>query len=172
MVHVLRGLADFDWDTFFLQRTTKPLEALPLEVVGRCGYRLGYTTHPPGSGSGISRRGGVGVSARDSLGLTFDSEGRIVNVVPGMIGDRSGLAPGMKVIGVNSKTFSAQRLLDALADSVALRKIEFLMIEGEHFRTIVLDYRDGPRYLELVRDPAKPDVLAEILKPIYARSAH
>ena len=166
----LRELADFDWDTFFLERATQPLDALPLEVVGRCGYRLGYATHPPGTASGISRRGGGGVSARDSLGLSFDGEGRVVNVVPGMIGDRAGLAPGMKVIGVNSKTFSAQRLLDALADSVARRKIEFLLIEGENFRTIVLDYGDGPRYLELVRDPAKPDVLAEILKPIAGRA--
>jgi predicted metalloprotease with PDZ domain len=169
VVRVLRELADFDWDTFFLRRTTNPLEALPLEVLGRCGYRLEYTTHPPASG-GISRRGGGGVSARDSLGLGFDSEGRIVDVVPGRIGDRSGLAPGMKVIGVNGKTFSGQRLLDALADSVARRKIEFLLIEGETFRTIVLDYADGPRYLELVRDPAKPDLLAEILKPLDVRN--
>ena len=86
-----------------------------------------------------------------------------------MIGDRSGLGPGMKVIGVNSKVFTAQRLLDALADSVALRKIEFLLIEGEHFRTILLDYSDGLRYLEMVRDPSKPDVLAEILEPLSAR---
>ena len=30
---------------------------------------------------------------------------------------------------------------------------------------MVLDYADGPKYLELVRDEAKPDLLAEILKP-------
>ncbi len=71
----------------------------------------------------------------------------------------------MKVIGVNNKTFSRQRLLDALADSVAARKIELLLIEGDRFRTVVLNYADGPRYLELVRDGAKPDILAEILKP-------
>ena len=87
-------------------------------------------------------------------------------MVPGMIGDKAGLGPGMKVIGVNSKDFSGQRLLDALADSVKRKKIEFLLIEGENFRTIVLDYADGPRYLELVRDKSKPDLLAEILKPI------
>jgi predicted metalloprotease with PDZ domain len=83
-----------------------------------------------------------------------------------MIGDKSGLGPGMKVIGVNGRVFSPQRLLDAVADSVTRRKIEFLLIEGDHFRTVVLDYADGPRYLELVRDSNKPDLLAEILKPI------
>ena len=83
-----------------------------------------------------------------------------------MVGDRAGLAPGMKVMGINGRLYSPQRLQDALADSVALRKIELLLIEGDRFRTIVLDYADGPKYLELVRDEAKPDVLAEILKPI------
>jgi predicted metalloprotease with PDZ domain len=171
VVNVLRELADFDWDTFFLRRTTQPLDALPLEVVGRCGYRLEYSTHPPNTASRIARGGGTGgVSARDSIGLSFDGEGKVVDIVPGMAGDRSGMAPGMKVIGVNGKTFSAQRLLDALADSVSRRKIEFLLVQGENFRTIVLEYADGPRYLELVRDTSKPDVLAEILKPVAVRA--
>ncbi len=88
-----------------------------------------------------------------------------------MVGDRAGLAPGMTVIGVNSKKFSQQRLHDALADSVTLRKIELLLLEGEEFRTVVLDYADGPRYLVMVRDESKPDLLAEILKPTMSRPA-
>jgi predicted metalloprotease with PDZ domain len=159
---ILRELADFDWDAFFARRTSQPLDALPLEVVSRCGYRLRYAAEPSGY-LRYQERGTV--SALDSLGLSFSAEGRILNVVPGMIGDRAGLAPGMKVIGVNSKTFSRQRLLDALADSVAFRKIEFLLVEGEEFRTVSLNYSDGLRYLELIRDPSKPDILAEILKP-------
>ena len=38
----------------------------------------------------------------------------------------------------------------------------------KQFRTVVLDYADGPRYLEMVRDESKPDLLAEILKPATA----
>ena len=72
----------------------------------------------------------------------------------------------MKVIGINGRLFSSRRLQDALADSIALRKIELLLLEGDRFRTIVLDYADGPRYLVLVRDESKPDLLAQILKPI------
>ena len=129
------------------------------------GAAIASSTRPSRpAGSAISRRRG-GVSARDSLGLSFSTEGRIDDVVPGMAGDRAGLAPGMTVIGVNSKKFSPQRLHDALADSVARRKIELLLLEGEEFRTVVLDYADGPRYLVLVRDESKPDLLAEILKP-------
>jgi predicted metalloprotease with PDZ domain len=162
VVKTLRELADFDWEHFLTVRVTQPQEALPLDVVGRCGYRLQYATQPS---TYLTYQERDSITARDSLGLTFSGDGSIVIVIPGMIGDRAGLAPGMKVIGVNNKTFSRQRLLDALADSVAARKIELLLIEGERFRTIVLNYADGPRYLELVRDESKPDVLAEILKP-------
>jgi len=162
IVKDLRELADFDWEQFLTQRVTQPQEALPLDVVGRCGYRLQYATQPS---TYLTYQDRDSITARDSLGLTFSGDGSIIIVIPGMIGDRAGLAPGMKVIGVNNKTFSRQRLLDALADSVAARKIELLLIEGERFRTIVLNYADGPRYLELVRDESKPDILAEILKP-------
>jgi predicted metalloprotease with PDZ domain len=167
LVSDLRAVADFDWEKFLVGRVAQPQEALPLDVVARCGYRLQYATEPSG-GSPISRRRGS-VSARDSLGLSFSIEGQIDDVVPGMAGDRAGLAPGMNVIGVNSKKFSTQRLHDALADSVARRKVELLLLEGEDFRTVVLDYADGPRYLVLVRDESKPDLLAEILRPLTAR---
>ena len=143
----LRELADFDWESFFAKRVAQPQDALPLDVVGRCGYRIQYATEPPG-GAAISRRRGD-LSARDSVGLSFSPEGQIADVVPGMAGDRAGLAPGMSVIGINSKKFSQQRLHDALADSVARRKIELLLLEGEEFRTVTLDYADGPRYLVL-----------------------
>jgi predicted metalloprotease with PDZ domain len=163
VVNDLRELADVDWKTFLKDRASRPQEVLPLDVLSRCGYRLKYATEPPG-GAPISRERG-GVSARDSLGLTFSPDGRIIDIVPGMAGDRAGLAPGMQVIGVNKKKFSRQRLLDALTESVALRKIELLLLEGEDFRTVTLDYADGPKYLVLERDESKPDILAEILKP-------
>ena len=81
IVKDLHELADFDWESFLDRRVSKPQESLPLDVVGRCGYRLKYATEPP-AGSPISRRRG-GVSARDSLGLSFSAEGRIEDVVPG-----------------------------------------------------------------------------------------
>ena len=71
--------------------------------------------------------------------------------------------------GVPDYYVSPQRLQDALADSVARRKIELLLLEDDRFRTVVLDYAEGPKYVELVRDDSKPNLLAEILKPIADR---
>ena len=90
IVKDLRELADFDWEPFLTQRVTQPQEALPLDVVGRCGYRLQYANQP--SAYLIQHERGS-ITARDSLGLIFDGEGSIVTVIPGMIGDRAGLAP-------------------------------------------------------------------------------
>ena len=68
--------------------------------------------------------------------------------------------------GVVDPEVELSALHDAVADSPSKKKIELLMVEGENFRTVVLDYADGPRYLELLRDPSRPDRLAEILKPL------
>jgi predicted metalloprotease with PDZ domain len=169
IVKTLGDLAEFEWEAFLESRVAQTQDTLPLDVVGRLGYRLRYATRPP-AGSPISRAR-EDTSALDSLGLSFRSDGTIDDVVPGTPGDRARLAPGMKVIGVNNKTFSHQRVLDALSDSIARRKIELLLIEGEQFRTVILDYADGPRYLELVRNESKPDVLAEILKPAASNAS-
>ena len=136
-----------------------------LDFVGRIGYRLQYGPKPSAPELG---RGRGGIAAQHSLGLFFSGDGHITDVVPGMPGDRARLAPGMRVMGINGRLFSPQRLHDALAESVARRKIDFLLLEGDRFRTIVLDYADGPKYLELVRDDSRPDLLAEILKPVAA----
>ena len=64
------------------------------------------------------------------------------------------------------RRFSSQRMKDAIADSVTKRQIEFLVLEGDSFRAFTVPYADGPKYLELVRDTSKPDILMAILKPV------
>jgi predicted metalloprotease with PDZ domain len=86
-------------------------------------------------------------------------------VDPGLPADKAGLAPGMKVIGVNGKKFSPNRLRDAIADSPARKKVDLLIEDGEDFRTVVVPYADGLRYLDLERVSTTPDVLGAILQP-------
>jgi len=168
IVGILNDLADYDWATFFARRVSAPLDALPLEFVPRLGYRLSHSAKPSAylERQQEGPRGSGFVTARDSLGLVFSNDGRVTNVIPGMAGDRAGLAPGVQVAGVNGHKFSRQRLHDALADSGNRKSVEFLLVEGDRFRTLAIDYAGGPRYLELVRDDQRPDVLGEILKPL------
>lgn len=161
VVRDLNATAEYDWETFLKRWVSATQESLPLDVVGRLGYRLKYADKPPGAGlPGTPPEN----PAADSLGLTMPG-GLIVSVDPGLPADRAGLAPGMRVIGVNGKKFSTNRLRDAIADSVTRKKVELLIEDGETFRSIVVPYADGLRYLELERVPSRPDVLGEILKP-------
>jgi predicted metalloprotease with PDZ domain len=171
IVKILKELADHDWDQFFARRVSAPLESLPVDVLTRCGYRLNYAGKP--SGYVEYRQAPRGtlwyIHERDSIGLTFNWDNKIVRVVPGSAADKAGLAQGMQVLAVNGRKFSRDRLSDALIDSVASRKVELLIVEGDIFRTVVLNYADGPRYLELVRRESEPDLLTEILKPVAGK---
>lgn len=159
----LQRLADYDWKGFFTKRVSETQEALPLDVIGLAGYQLRYT---PERSKYVKEReeDSKKVSAADSLGLEFNETGAVTSVIPGMIGDKAGIAPGMTTQGVNGRKFTGDRLRDALADSIANRKIEVLILEGDRYRNVVLDYADGPKYLEITRDESKRDILSDILK--------
>jgi predicted metalloprotease with PDZ domain len=164
IIETLNGLLQHDWADFIDQRVARVQENLPLDVVARIGYRLQYDTEPSEYIETREKDRKLVVAA-DSIGLEIADSGKILNVVPGMPGDQAGLAPAMEIIGVNDRKFSPQRLRDAVADSVANRKIDLLILQDDRFRNVTLDYAGGPKYLKLVRDQSKPDVLAEILKP-------
>ena len=79
------------------------------------------------------------------------------------------MGPGMKLVAVNGRKWSADVLRDALrAAKNSKEPIELLTENGEFYRTYRLDYHGGERYPHLVRDETKPDLLSEILKPDVA----
>jgi hypothetical protein len=43
--------------------------------------------------------------------------------------------------------------------------IQLLVENTEYYKTVPLDYHDGPRYPHLVRDSSKQDLLGDIIKP-------
>jgi predicted metalloprotease with PDZ domain len=163
VVRDLNATAAYDWEAFLRRRAEAPQESLPLDVVGRLGYRLKYSDKPPGAELKFAALHPDNPGA-DSLGVVI--EGGVIRAVdPGLPADKAGLAPGVKVIGVNGKKFSTNRFRDAIADSVTRKKVELLIEDGEDFRTVAVPYADGLRYLELERVSTRPDVLGEILKP-------
>ena len=50
VVQDLKATAEYDWEAFLRRRVEAPQEALPLDVLGRLGYRLKYADKPPGAG--------------------------------------------------------------------------------------------------------------------------
>jgi predicted metalloprotease with PDZ domain len=166
VIQTLNDVEPYDWAAFLRERVDEPHDAMPLTVVERCGYRLHYSSNASAHLQEMEREREF-VSAVDSIGLSFSSSGSVQTVVPGMAGDKAGFAPGMNVQGVNGRKFTTQRLKDAIADSVTKREIEFLVLDGDTFRTLKAAYSDGSKYLELVRNPDRPDLLSEIVKPRF-----
>ena len=108
-------------------------------------------------------------SFRDSLGLTLsdgDEAGRIGDIVPGLPAATAGMGPGMKVLAVNGRRYTAQGLKDAVkAAASGTAPIELMAENGDFFHTFTLDYHGGLRYPHLVRDETKPDTLTALIAP-------
>lgn len=165
IVDDLNKLAKNDWRKFFEERVQKTQDRLPLDFVQMLGYRLEYSSERSEDQKRLEKDRKY-ASAADSIGIDVGEEGEIGSgVVPGMPGDLAGLAPGMKIIGVNGRKFSLDRFRDGVADSVVNGNIEFLVLDGDKFVTYTVDYADGTKYLKLVRDPSRPDLFEKIYAP-------
>jgi hypothetical protein len=74
------------------------------------------------------------------------------------------MAAGMKLIGVDGRSFTKQAMVEALlAARKSKRSMELLVTWGDQYRTFVVDYHDGPRYPAGERIPGTPDYLSQIL---------
>lgn len=164
MLAALHQVQEFDWEKFFDERVNKTHADLPAEFAQRLGYRLQSTPTQPAAQREDEEENNY-ILELHSIGAVFGNDGVVrSNLVPGMSAEKAGLAPKMKVVAVNSKAFTKERLRDAIAESTASRKIELLVLDGDTYTTKTLDYADGLKYLELARDGDRPDVLNAIIK--------
>jgi hypothetical protein len=73
------------------------------------------------------------------------------------------------VVAVNGKRFSKEMFHDAVKAS-RTGPVELLIEDGDDYATYKLDYSGGERYPDLERDPSKPDLLSQIIKPLAGRA--
>jgi predicted metalloprotease with PDZ domain len=106
------------------------------------------------------------VNAAYSIGLWLKEDGSITDTVEGMPAAQAGVCPGMRLIAVNGKKFSADVLRDVLREGKSnSAALELLVENTEYYKTFKVDYHGGEKYPHLVRDETKPDLLTEIIKP-------
>ena len=94
---------------------------------------------------------------------------RVADSVFFMPAYQSGIMPGMTIVAVNGRKYSA----DVLHDAVKAAKnnsapIQLLVENSEYYKIYSVNYRDGDRYPHLVRDTSKPDYLGDMIKPHVA----
>jgi predicted metalloprotease with PDZ domain len=169
LVRALNDVAAHDWKGFLERRLTTTRSEPPLDGLERGGWKVVYRDKP---GELLKTRDSDDktFTLTSSLGLLLKEDGQIIDVVPDSPADKAGLGPGMKVLGVNQRRMTADRLREAVAATHKGRaKLTLLLENQEHFRTVTLDYAGGQRYPHLERFKGKSDVLGDILRPLLGK---
>ena len=163
-MQALNGVLPYDWASFLRTHLDRTSHDAP-GVAG--GYRLVYNDKPsPFLKSMEGRR-----KARDfswSVGLSMGEEGVIAGVVWDSPAFKANLVRGGKIIAVNGLAYEDADDLDAAIKLAQTSKapIALLVRDGNHFRTVHIDYHDGPRYPHLERVPDTKATLDDILAPL------
>jgi predicted metalloprotease with PDZ domain len=174
LVAVLNEIAPYDWRRFFRARVYEISPHAPLGGIGQGGWKLVYNEKPEPEAPWPWQAPRQRVNLKYSLGMVVqnDSEGTIVDVVPGMPAAKAGIAPGMKLRAINGQRWSPEMLLAALKPATAeAGRLELLVENAGFLRTYAVNYGGGARFPHLEHDPSRPDLLGEIIKPQALPSA-
>jgi predicted metalloprotease with PDZ domain len=161
----LARVAPADWRTFIHRHLDQTGTAALLGALERSGWKLAYSAEKNAAVETREKRKKQ-TDRRWSIGLSLDKDAKIIDVVADRAAARAGASPGMSVIAVNEKKFAANVLDDAIAEAGTTHKPIALLVEnGDYYRTLSLEYYDGPRYPHLVRIEGRPDTLSAVYAP-------
>ena len=164
LVSELNTIAPYDWASFFHTRLESTSAQAPVGGIENGGWKVVMTDKPPSS---EGRRGGAGYAY--SLGMQIGGDGTVSDVIVGGPAFKAGLAPAMKVIGVNNRVYTADVLADAVkAAQDSKEPISLLAVSDDYIRTFNVDYHGGPQFPHLVRIADKPDYLDQLIEPRVA----
>jgi predicted metalloprotease with PDZ domain len=162
LVQMLNQVVKYDWADFWNSRLMSTSPEPPARGIEASGWKLTFTPEPPAPGR-TSRGISVGTY---TIGLNLSREGVVSDAIFCGPAFKAGLAPGMKIVGVNGRLFTPEILDDAIkASKRNSRPIELLVIVNDYYKICSIDYHDGERYPHLVRIPDRPDYLDDLLKP-------
>lgn len=163
VVSALNAVQPFEWRRFLDDRINGIDTSEPTRALESTGWRLVF-------GDTLSDYDRASEALSESVNLTYSlgifmkGDGSIRDVRPDGPSGKAGLAPGMKLIGVNGRTYSKSVLLDALKSArKSDRPMELLVTWGDAYRTFKVDCRTGPQYPAGERIKAQPDYLSQIL---------
>jgi predicted metalloprotease with PDZ domain len=167
VVATLNEVAPFDWRNFLLTRLNSTDFHAPLGGIERSGWKLAYQATPNGYLRDLEQVRQETELAY-SIGLRLSSDGRIGDVIEGSPASKAGIGPGMKVVAVNGKAYTAEILRDAIKGTTdpKQRRIDLLVDNEGHIENHPLTYAEGEKYPLLERDASKADMLSKIIAPL------
>jgi len=165
VVAALNRVAPYDWASFLKEKLQRTGEDAPVDGLARSGWKLSFGPEPTAFVKSNEDRN----KNKDfswSLGVVVGKDGALEDVLWGSPAFAAGLSKGDTLLAVNGRGYSADFLKQALIDAQKnAQPIELIVKNLDRWRTLRIDYRDGPRYPRLERLPGTPDRLSTILKP-------
>ena len=169
LVATLTSVQPYDWAGFLNSRLRSTQPHAPLGGIEHSGWKLVYD----GQRSEFLKDEEADRKMLDlsySLGFKVKEDGMVVDIAYGGPAQKAGIAPAVTIVAVDNRQFTPTVLREAVAATASAAKpLELLIKTGEYYETHRIDYHGGERYPHLVRDPAIPDLLSEILKPLANR---
>ena len=172
VVAALDAVQPYDWAGFLHGWLDGVGGQVPLlSGLERSGWRLVYTDQPSHYQDAIENVGEgefsqSGVNEMFSVGLFIRHDGSVGDVLWNGPAFKAGLAPGMRLVAVDGRKYSAQALRDAIVRAHQDKQPLQISAQADGAtRQYTVRYDGGLRYPHLVRLAGKPDYLKEILAP-------
>jgi predicted metalloprotease with PDZ domain len=167
----MNSVSPYDWKKFFRDRLDFVGTHAPLGGIEGSGWKLVYDETPNAHIQANEHTDGE-INFTYSLGMTVTRDGYVRDVLPGTPVAAAGLAPGMRVLHVNGKNWSAEALHDAVRRAKRNpAPIELHVENAGYGANYEVKYNDGESYPHLIRDTSKPDLLSDILRPLTGSAA-
>ena len=165
IVRALNDVTPYDWRGFLDERVNRINQRAPLGGITNGGWKLVYTG-TPNEEVKFNEEQRKFMNLSYSIGLIVSNYGAILDVNPELPAAKAGLAPGMKIVGVNGRAWSSDAIREAIgATRSDAAPIDLRVENGSFQENYKVTYRGGERFPHLERDVAKSDVLGEIIKP-------
>jgi predicted metalloprotease with PDZ domain len=96
----------------------------------------------------------------------INSEGKVTSVLWDAPAFNAGIAIGNSIVAVNSRTYSADDLKQAIKEAAGNgRAVELLVKDGNLYRSVSLDWHGGLRYPRLEKAGKGEGTLDALLAP-------
>jgi predicted metalloprotease with PDZ domain len=167
VVDGLEAIASYDWQALFERHLTERHEDAPVAGLERGGYRLVFRSEPSSFATSSEAVFGT-IDHNFSVGFSVDSDGQLKDVLWEGPAFDAGLTTGSSIIAVAGRGFDLGVLTEAIGATADGTPLELTVKNGQHVRTVTLDYAGGLRHPNLERIAGVRPRIDEILAPAAA----
>jgi predicted metalloprotease with PDZ domain len=166
VVNTLNSIVPYDWANFLNERLQGLSTQAPLKGFEQNGYKLVYTAE---AGDVYKQFEQVRHTVADnfSIGLSASTkDGSVTAVIWDGPAFKAGMTVGDTIVAVNGEKFSADALNDAIkAAETDKNPIQLTVERQDDYRTVAIDYHDGPKYPHFEKVGSGETGLDKLLAP-------